>query len=98
MEPTLILQLAIAALAQLQIYLLFGRFVVPRRKAVGKLAFYFLISGILANALGWWGLIWIIGYPVLSSAAHVFWCRNHGIDWLTCQPREEYVRLQPWAP
>lgn len=97
MEPRLAFLLFIAAVVQLLLFALFGRFVAPRWKAYGKVGFYFLITWILATSLGWWSLIWIIGHPALGVFAHSFWCRKNGIDWLTCQPRDEYLRLRPWA-
>ncbi|MQA89693.1 MAG: hypothetical protein GEU90_05595 [Gemmatimonas sp.] len=97
MEPRFAILLLIAALGQLLLFLLFGRYVAARWKAVGTIGFYFLITWILADSLGWWSLIWIVGHPVLSALAHVIWCRNHGIDWLTCEPRDEYLRLHPWT-
>ena len=42
-------------------------------------------------------LIWIIGHPSLGVAGHIWWCRRHGIDWLTCEPRDRYLELRPWA-
>ncbi|MEX2582342.1 MAG: hypothetical protein WD766_03665 [Gemmatimonadota bacterium] len=97
MEPRLALLLLIAAFVQFLLFALFGRFVAPRWKALGKVGFYFLITWILATSLGWWSLVWIIGHPALGAYAHAFWCRKHGIDWLTCEPRDEYLRLRPWA-
>jgi hypothetical protein len=97
MESSLAIQLLIAALLQLLLFRLFGRFVTPRWKIYGKMGFYFLITWVLATSLGWWSLLWIVGHPVLGILAHAFWCRNHGIDWVTCEPRDEYLRLRPWA-
>jgi hypothetical protein len=97
MEPRLAILLLIAALLQLLLYRVFGRFVAPRWKIFPKFGFYFLITWILATSLGWWSLVWIIGHPVLGILAHAFWCRNHGIDWRTCEPREAYLRLRPWG-
>jgi hypothetical protein len=96
MDPGLATQLTIAALLQLVLYALFGRFETSRWAALSKVGFYFLITWILATSLGWWSLVWIAGYPLLGVLAHVFWCRNNGIDWLTCEPREEFARLRPY--
>lgn len=97
METSLAVQMALAVLLQVYIYLLFGKYLVPRWKVVPQIAFYLLISWIIATSLGWWALIWIAGHPALGVFAHASWCRNNGIDWKTCEPREEYLRLRPWG-
>ncbi len=97
MEPSLAVQLAIAVVLQTFLYSLFGRFVAPRLKLLPQIAFYFVITWILASSLGWWSLFWTVGHPALSIVAHAFWCGNNGIDWRTCEPREEYRRLNPLA-
>lgn len=78
-------------------FLLFGRFIAPRWKVVGKLAFYLGVSTLLSDTVGAWALIWIVGHPLLGIAGHVWWCHRHGIDWLTCRPRDRYLALRPWA-
>jgi hypothetical protein len=96
MEPTLVLQLTLAAFLQGLLYLLFGRHMASPGRLYGKMAYYMLLTWILASAFGWWSLVWILGHPALDVAAHAFWCRNNGIDWRTCEPREKYLRLRPW--
>jgi hypothetical protein len=78
-------------------FAIFGRFIAPRWKIPGKLAFYLIVAALLSWLAGHWSLIWIVGHPLLGIAAHIAWCRRHGIHWLTCQPREVYLRLRPWA-
>jgi uncharacterized membrane protein len=78
-------------------YALLGRFIAPRWKIFGKLAFYLAASAVLSSLVGHWSLIWIIGHPALGIGGHIWWCRQHGIDWLTCEPRERYLELRPWA-
>jgi hypothetical protein len=95
MNPGLAVLLLVAGALQLFLYMLFGRFEASRLDTFSKMAFYFILTWILATALGWWSLVWIVGYPALGVIAHASWCGNHGIDWRTCEPREEYLRLRP---
>ncbi|MEX0912359.1 MAG: hypothetical protein WD031_02935 [Gemmatimonadota bacterium] len=97
MDARFAILLVVASLLQLALFGHSGRFLRPRWKAYGKIGFSLLIAGILANALGWWSLVWFVGHPALDLWAHAFWCRNNGIDWLTCEPRGRYMRLRPWA-
>ncbi len=98
MEPRLILLCTIALLVQLGLFARFGRVALPPSRFLAQAGFYFLIAWILAGALGWWSLAWILGHPALGVLAHATWCRNHGIDWRTCEPRDEYLRKVPWGP
>lgn len=91
------LHLALALLLWAAGFLLFGRFIVPRWKVVGKLAFYLTVAAVLSATVGDWALLWIVGHPLLGIAGHVWWCRRHGIHWLTCRPRDRYLALRPWA-
>jgi len=96
MDSSLAVLLTIAGGLQVFLFALFGRFEVPRWKVLSKIGFYFVLTWILATAFGWWSVIWIAGHPALGVVAHAFWCGNHGIDWRTCEPRDEYLRLRPW--
>ncbi len=75
-----------------------GRVVRPRWKLVGKTVFYLGVSAVLHYAMGPWALGFIVGYPLLGLAGHVWICKTHGINVLTCEPRQRYVELQTaWA-
>lgn len=75
-----------------------GRFVRPRWKILGKFIFYVGVSFVLVRWFDHWGLIFILGHPVLGLIFHTKVCRAHDINWLTCQPREKYIELQQkWA-
>ena len=89
--------LALAVIIWIAGFLLFGRFIAPHWKVVGKLLVYLVVTAILSRTVGHFALIWIIGHPALGIAGHIWWCRKHGIDWLTCEPREKYLALRPWA-
>jgi hypothetical protein len=96
-EARMLAYLALAAGIWGVSYLLFGRFIVPRWKVAGKLGFYLAGVALLQLLTGKWALIWVIGHPALGIAGHIWWCRRHGINWMTCQPRERYLALRPWA-
>lgn len=91
------IDLAVAVVLQTALFLIFGRFIAPRWKVGGKLVFHFVIAIALSAWVGHWSLIWIMGHPFLGVVGHIAWCRAHGINWLTCQPREKYLSLRPWA-
>lgn len=93
----MMIDMAVAVVLQVGLCLLFGRFVAPRWKILGKLVFFFAIAITLSLWVGHWSLLWIIGHPALGVGGHVYWCRKHGIDWLTCEPRDRYLELRPWA-
>lgn len=89
--------LTVAVLAWLIGYALFGRFIAPRWKVIGKLTFFLVVALVLSVVVGHWSLVWIVGHPLLGIVGHAWWCRHNGIDWLTCQPRHKYLALRPWA-
>jgi hypothetical protein len=75
-----------------------GRFVRPRWKQAGKLVFYLGVSAFLIYWFGPCSLIFIIGHPLIVLIFHIRVCKQHGIDWPNCQPREKYLPLQEkWA-
>ena len=94
---SLIIDLTIALTLWFAGFLIFGRFIAPRWKVGGKLAFYLAVSAALSFYFGHWSLLWIIGHPLLGIGGHIWWCNKHQISWLTCQPREKYLQLRPWA-
>lgn len=78
-------------------FFVFGKFIAPRWKVAGKFIAYFAITILLSFYTGHWALIWIIGHQFLGWAGHIWWCRKHGINWITCEPRQKYLELRPWA-
>lgn len=79
-------------------YLHNGRFVRPKWKIPGKFIFYIGVSFVLVHWLGHWGVIFIIGHPLLGLVFHLKICKENDIDWLTCEPSEKYLGLQKkWA-
>lgn len=78
-------------------FALFGRFISPRWKVLGKLVFFMLVAWVLAMLVGHWSMVWILGHPLLGIGGHVWWCKRNDINWLTCSPRDKYLGLRPWA-
>ncbi|MCH9682145.1 MAG: hypothetical protein K0V04_11975 [Deltaproteobacteria bacterium] len=75
-----------------------GRMVRPQWKLLGKTVFYLGVSAALDLWVGPWALVFIVGHPLLGLAGHVWICRTHGINVLTCEPRQRYLDLQTsWA-
>jgi hypothetical protein len=44
-----------------------------------------------------WTFVWIGGLPLVGATFHLWWCRKHGIDPLTAEPRERYYQLRGWS-
>ena len=63
----------------------------------GKLLFYLGVTALLTWWVGYWAFVWIVGHQALGLWGHRWWCGRHGINWLTCQPRDRYLELRPWA-
>lgn len=79
-------------------YLHTGRFVRPKWKIPGKFIFYVSVSFALIHWFGHWGLSFIVGHPLLGLIFHTKICHQHHINWLTCEPRDKYLKLQEkWA-
>lgn len=75
-----------------------GRFVRPKWKIPGKFIFYVSISFLLANWVGHWSFLFIIGHPLIGLLFHIKVCKANNIDWVTCHPQEKYLQLQEqWA-
>jgi hypothetical protein len=75
----------------------FGHFetVRPWWARIARWLTYLAVTGLLGATAGRrWTFVWIIGLPVLGALFHVSWCRRHGIDPLTAEPRERYAQLR----
>jgi hypothetical protein len=46
--------------------------------------------------VGHWALLVLFGFAGLGVAVHYQWCKKHGIDSITAQPRERYYHLRGW--
>lgn len=75
-----------------------GKFVRPRWKQPGKFLFYVIVSGALVYGFKHYGLLFIVGHPLLGLIFHIKVCRKHQINWKTCEPKAQYLALQEkWA-
>ena len=75
-----------------------GKYVRPKWKIPGKFAFYVGVSFALVYAFGHWGLLFVIGHPLIGLLFHLKVCQDHDIHWLSCEPKERYLALQEkWA-
>ena len=57
-------------------FFLFGRFIAPRWKVIGKLLFYLLVTALLSWTVGSYAVIWVIGHPLLGVGGQIWWCRR----------------------
>jgi hypothetical protein len=70
----------------------------PGWRRLSKWAFYFGGTALLSRGPGRpWTFVWILGLPSVGLAFHLWWCREHGIDPLTAEPRERYYELRGWG-
>ncbi len=78
---------------------LFGQFEsgTSAKGRLGKWLFYLAVTGLLARKGRPWTLIWVLFIPVSASALHIWWCRKHGINPLTAEPKEKYYQLRGWS-
>jgi len=75
-----------------------GKFVRPKWKIPGKFIFYVGVSFALVHWFGHWGVLFIIGHPLIGLLFHTKICKAHNINWFTCEPKEKYMELQEkWA-
>lgn len=70
----------------------------PGWRRLSKWAVYFGGIALLSHGPGRpWTFAWIVGLPGLGLGFHMWWCRMHGIDPLTAEPREKYYELRGWG-
>lgn len=98
MSNTVLIYIGLAIIIWFLGYFHTGKFVRPKWKIPGKFFFYVIVSGLLAYWLGHWALIFIIGHPLIGLIFHIKVCKEHNINWLNCEPKEQYLALQEkWA-
>jgi hypothetical protein len=79
---------------------LFGHFEegVPKWRRLLRWAAYLGTVAVLSKTAGRpWTFAYIFGLPVVGAVFHFLWCRRHGINPLTAEPKDEYYRLRGWA-
>lgn len=75
-----------------------GKFVRPKWKIPGKFLFYVGVSVLCVYWFGHWGILFILGHPLIGLLFHLKVCRENEINWLTCEPKDKYLELQEkWA-
>ncbi|GAA0237019.1 hypothetical protein [Cryptosporangium japonicum] len=75
----------------------FGHFetVRPLWTRIARWLVYLAITGLIGATLGRpWTFVWVIGLPLAGAVFHVAWCRRHGINPLTAEPRDRYEQLR----
>lgn len=78
---------------------LFGRFekgTLKERRLLRWVAYLGVVALIYRTAGRPWTFLWIFGLPAVGAGFHFWWCRRHGINPLTAEPRDEYRRLRGW--
>lgn len=75
-----------------------GKFIRPKWKILGKFIFYTGVSLPLVGLFDHWALLFIIGHPFIGFLFHIKVCKENKINWLTCEPKDTYLKLQEkWA-
>jgi hypothetical protein len=70
----------------------------PLWRRLSKWAFYFGVTALLARGPGRpWTFVWIAGLPGVGLMVRLWWCRKHGIDPLTAEPKDRYYELRVWS-
>jgi hypothetical protein len=78
---------------------LFGRFEarVPVSRRVARMGVYLVPAVVVSYTAGSpWTYVWIVGALLPGACFHVVWCRRHGINPLTAEPRDRYLALRGW--
>lgn len=74
--------------------ILFGQFEAPLPKArrLGKLVITLTLVGVLAYLIEHWSLVVIAAFLAFSIIYHYQWCRRYGINPITAEPWDAYLR------
>lgn len=68
----------------------------PKWRRLSRWATYLSAVALLSKTAGRpWTFVWIFGLPAVGAGFHFLWCRRHGINPITAEPKDEYYRLQP---
>jgi len=79
---------------------LFGHFEegTPKVRRLSRWLGYLGVVALLSKTVGRpWTFAYIFGQPAAGAIFHVWWCRRHGINPLTAEPKDEYHRLRGWT-
>lgn len=78
---------------------LFGHFEAqtPRWWRLAKAGLSIVMAPLLSRRSGRAAMLgWTFVFLGLGLTVHIWWCRRHGIDPLTAEPREKYEALRGW--
>ena len=73
----------------------FGHFnnLFPKWRRVRKITILFVVTGVLNLLVGHWALVFVGLAGGGGAIYHWAWCRKHGIDPLTAEPRDKFEAL-----
>lgn len=75
-----------------------GKHIRPKWKQSGKLISYLIFTTILLIWVGHYAVIFIIGHQMIGWVFYYKICKEHGIDWKTCEPADKYLALmEKWG-
>ena len=59
---------------------------------------FYAVTALLGRTAGRpWTFAWIAGLPMTGAPFHLWWCRKHGINPLTAEPKDRYYQLRGWS-
>jgi hypothetical protein len=80
-------------------FTVFGHFEEETSKwrRLSKWATYLGTVALLSKTAGRpWTFVWIFGGPAFGAGFHFWWCRRHGINPITAEPKDKYYELRGW--
>ena len=92
-------EMFIAALLNLVGFTIFWWFAEkdPLWRRLLKIGVWLGMTAVLSWVAGrFWALVWAIGFPLFWTIVHIWWCKKHGINLLSAEPRDKYYRLRGW--
>ncbi len=93
------LEVAVASGALVLGLILFGHFEerTPKWRRILKALLFVGITAVLSTTAGHlWAFAWILGGGALGLSVHFGWCRKHGINSWTAEPKTKYYQLRGW--
>ena len=73
----------------------FGHFndLFPKWRRLRKITVIMVTTALLSLLVGHWSLLFIGAMALVGSGYHWWWCRKHGIDPFTAEPRDKFEAL-----
>ena len=91
--PSVLLDLAIAAVPLGVGLAATWRLVWPRWKLVGKVVTYLTVVAALSWWIGHWSVLLAFLHQGVGLAVHIWFSRKHGFTWYAVEDPERYVQL-----